>query len=84
MRYILHRGCPDDKETGLVNFEEAKLAYIKECHAVGAMPCMVTAMTYDPYSEQYTLSNPKDGEFADLYPNGTVVRMHWNIRKGDK
>ena len=59
-----------------MNFEEAKMAYIMECKNVGKMPRIVTTMTWDRISEQYTLSN-KDGDFADIRPDGQVIRMHW-------
>lgn len=68
--------------TDNLNIQDAKEAYIKECHEVGAMPRMVTYMTFDKYSEQYTVGNTTDGDVADLYPNGSVVRMHWNLPKG--
>ena len=64
-----------------LNIQDAKEAYIKECHAVGAMPRMVTYMTFDKYSEQYTIGNTRDGDIADLQPNGFVLRMHWNKPK---
>ena len=64
-----------------LNIQDAKEAYIKECHAVGAMPRMVTYMTFDRYSEQYTIGNTRDGDIADLQPNGFVLRMHWNKPK---
>lgn len=64
-----------------LNIQDAKEAYIKECHEVGAMPRMVTYMTFDKYSEQYTIGNTRDGDIADLQPNGFVLRMHWNKPK---
>ena len=64
-----------------LNIQQAKEAYIKECHEIGAMPRMVTYMTFDNYSEQYTISNTQDGDIADLQPNGFVLRMHWNSPK---
>jgi len=67
--------------TDNLNIQDAKEAYIKECHKVGVMPRMVTYMTFDNYSEQYTIGNTKDGDIADLQPNGFVLRMHWNSQK---
>jgi hypothetical protein len=61
-----------------MNIEKAKDSYIRECHKVGKVPLIVSSMTYDKISEQYTLSNSRDGEFADLSPDGSVLRMHWN------
>ena len=65
---------------GEMNIEKAKMAYIQECHKLGAMPHSVSYMTYDPYSEKYTLGNTTQGDFADLEPDGRVVTMHWNKR----
>jgi|TARA_B100001094_G_scaffold107757_1_gene103758 hypothetical protein len=59
-----------------MNFDEAKMAYIMECRKVGKLPEIVTTMIWDRISEQYTLSN-KDGDIADLEPNGRVIRMDW-------
>jgi|TARA_R100000455_G_scaffold8124_1_gene3277 hypothetical protein len=67
--------------TDNLNIQDAKEAYIKECHEVGAMPRMVTYMTFDKISELYTIGNTKDGDIADLQPNGFVQRMHWNKPK---
>ncbi|MAK54369.1 MAG: hypothetical protein CML17_00715 [Pusillimonas sp.] len=64
-----------------MNIDEAKKSYMEECNKVGAMPRFVTYMTYDQYSEQYTIGNTKDGDVADLQPNGAVLRMHWNAPK---
>lgn len=64
-----------------MNIEKAKEAYLEECHKLGAMPRFVEYMTFDKYSEQYTIGNSKDGEIADLQPNGFVLRMHWNTTK---
>ena len=61
-----------------LNIQDAKEAYIKECHEVGAMPRMVTYMTFDKYNELYTIGNTRDGDIADLQPNGFVRNMHWN------
>ena len=61
-----------------LNIQDAREAYIKECHKVGAMPRMVTYMTFDKYSELYTIGNTRDGAIADLQPNGFVKNMHWN------
>ena len=61
-----------------LNIQDAREAYIKECHKVGAMPRMVTYMTFDKYSELYTIGNTRDGDIADLQPNGFVKNMHWN------
>lgn len=63
-----------------MNIEDAKRFYIQECHDIGLIPVPVTYMTYDHYSEKYTLGNDKDGDFADLEPNGKVVAMHWNTK----
>lgn len=60
-----------------MNIEDAKWHYLEECRKLGKNPYPVTAMTYCPYSEKYTLSNERDGEFVDLHPNGTVASMHW-------
>ena len=64
-----------------LNIQQAKEAYIKECHDLGVMPRSVTYMTFDNYSEQYTIGNSRDGDIADLQPNGFVLRMHWNSPK---
>ena len=42
------------------------------------MPRMVTYMTFDKHSELYTIGNTRDGDIADLQPNGFVKNMHWN------
>ena len=67
---------------GAMDFQKAKMSYIKECHKIGLIPLMVSSMTYDKYSDQYTIGNSKDGDFADLHPDGKVIRMHWNTPKG--
>ena len=64
-----------------LNIQQAKEAYIKECHDLGVMPRSVTYMTFDNYSEQYTIGNSRDGDIADLQPNGFVLRMPWNSPK---
>ena len=64
-----------------LNIDQARYAYIKECHEVGAMPRTVTYMTFDKISELYTIGNTKDGDIADLQPNGSGRRMHWNPSK---
>ena len=64
-----------------MDIEKAKRAYMEECNKVCAMPRFVSYMTYDQYSEQYTLGNTTDGDVADLQPNGAVLRMHWNAPK---
>ena len=53
-----------------MNIEKAKQAYLDECHKIGKVPQHVTYMTYDQYSEKYTLGNESDGDFVDMYPNG--------------
>ena len=67
-------------ENGL-SLDKAREAYVNECNKVGLIPLAVTTMIYDRYSEKYTLSNAKDGDFADLEPNGRVCAMHWNHNK---
>ena len=64
-----------------MDIEKAKRAYMEECNKVGALPRFVSYMTYDQYSEQYTLGNTTDGDVADLQPNGAGLRMHWNAPK---
>ena len=61
-----------------LNIQDARETYIKECHKVGAMPRMVPYMTFDKHSELYTIGNTRDGDIADLQPNGFVKNMHWN------
>ena len=62
----------------IMNLDEARTAYNLECHKLGKVPLLVASLTYDRISEQYTLSNSKDGDFADLDAGGKVLRMHWN------
>jgi len=62
----------------IMNLDEARKAYNLECNKVGKAPLLVTSLSYDRISEQYTLSNSKDGDFADLDAGGKVLRMHWN------
>tara|TARA_R100001163_G_scaffold33057_1_gene25631 strand:- start:3649 stop:3846 length:198 start_codon:yes stop_codon:yes gene_type:complete len=64
-----------------MDIEKAKKAYMEECNKLGTMPRFVSYMTYDQYSEQYTIGNTTDGDVADLQPNGFVLRMHWNVPK---
>ena len=63
-----------------MNIEKAKQAYLDECHKIGKVPHHVTYMTYDQYSEKDTLGNESAGEFVDMYPNGSVTAMHWNLK----
>ena len=63
-----------------MNLEKAKQAYLDECQKIGKVPQHVTYMTYDQYSEKYTLGNESDGDFVDMYPNGSVTAMHWNLK----
>jgi hypothetical protein len=65
-----------------MDIQKAKTSYVSECQKVGLVPLMVSSITYDKYSDQYTIGNSKDGDFADLHPDGTVIRMHWNTSKG--
>jgi len=64
-----------------LNLAKAKQAYIDECHKVGLVPQHVTYMTYDHYTEKYTLGNDTNGDFVDMYPNGTITAMHWNTKR---
>ena len=43
--------------SGDLNIDQARYAYIKECHEVGAMPRTVTYMTFDKISELYSIGN---------------------------
>jgi len=64
-----------------MNIDQAKTSYVDECNKVGKLPRPVSYMTFDKYSEQYTIGNRSDGDIADLQPNGFVIRMHWNVNK---
>ena len=62
-----------------MNIDQAKASYVDECNKVGKLPRPVSYMTFDKYSEQYTIGNRSDGDIADLQPNGFVIRMHWGV-----
>ncbi|HAB37216.1 MAG TPA: hypothetical protein DCE52_04285 [Rhodobacteraceae bacterium] len=65
-----------------MNIDQAKRSYIDECNKVGKLARPVSYMTFDKYSEQYTIGNRSDGDIADLQPNGNVIRMHWGVSGG--
>ena len=58
-----------------MNIEKAKQAYLDECHKIGKVPQHVTYMTYDQYSEKYTLGNESDGDFYRNIELFVVIKL---------